>query len=242
MGEGLTLGPKIARLLAIHPDTAKLSQKGQSTLLGVVSSTISRWRSGREPKLEHLTRAAKIFGISSDDFQRPIDELEKMVGSSGHLDWAHSDWGLTSRFVSRWRPYWADTYEILKGTHLLCIRIPRPEREDVISCSLLLVSELLYSKGIRFSVVNIDDHGGKEHQVSYIYDGLAFPVADTIFFVGERVDGAEPLAMILDRPSMRAPTGGFLTAVGVAPGRHYPMSRRAVVIPQSTQILTIEEM
>jgi transcriptional regulator with XRE-family HTH domain len=36
--------------------------------IGVHTSTVSNWRDGTEPKLEHLTRLAKYFGV-------PIEEL-----------------------------------------------------------------------------------------------------------------------------------------------------------------------
>lgn len=36
--------------------------------IGVHTSTVSNWREGTEPKLEHLTRLAKYFGV-------PIEEL-----------------------------------------------------------------------------------------------------------------------------------------------------------------------
>lgn len=32
--------------------------------IGVHTSSVSNWRDGTEPKLEHLTRLAKYFGVS----------------------------------------------------------------------------------------------------------------------------------------------------------------------------------
>lgn len=35
--------------------------------IGVHTSTVSNWRDGTEPKLEHLARLAKYFGVSISD-------------------------------------------------------------------------------------------------------------------------------------------------------------------------------
>lgn len=38
--------------------------------IGVHTSTVSNWRDGTEPKLEHLSRLAKYFGVSIEELLR----------------------------------------------------------------------------------------------------------------------------------------------------------------------------
>lgn len=39
--------------------------------LGVHTSTVSNWRDGTEPKLDHLSRIAKYFGVTTDVLLAP---------------------------------------------------------------------------------------------------------------------------------------------------------------------------
>lgn len=241
--EKSSIGPNIVSALRTHAKTRGLSVKELCARLDINPSTLSRWERGRtEPEFAQRDRAAKLLGVRTEQLSLPNEQFLRLFADRA----PEGDWGFLfqSRMTERWRFLWEDVSQEFGGTYLTYVRLPRDGEEDLIAAAVFHILPLQRDRGIPFETVNIDDRRKDElgQEVIYRYSGLAFPVADTFLFIGEEDGCNEPLAIVVERPLKAMPMIGYILAVGVDLGRHYPMARRIFFLRRSREILHYREL
>ncbi len=233
-----SIGRNIVAALRTNQATRGLSLKQQAARLGVHPSTLSRWERGRTaPELAVCERAADMFGVRVEHLSLPTEDFLRLLANRP----LEGDFGffLRSRTTERWRFLWDEISEVFGGTYITYVRLPMEDEDDLIAAAIFNILPLERDRGIPFETINIDDRrkGELGQEVLYRYSGLGFPVADTFFFIGEEEGCNEPLVIILERPPKVMPMVGYIAAVGVDLGKHYPMARRIVFSHRSREIL-----
>ncbi|MBK3662628.1 helix-turn-helix transcriptional regulator [Bradyrhizobium diazoefficiens] len=204
-----------------------LSQKAQANRLGVNASTISRWLSGTEPRPTHLEQLAKVVGIvdlrlfylSHDEFLSGVKRLHTVV------DHAHIKPFIQLGSIEKHRHLWADCALRLRGTYILNTRVLT--NSALVARSLLRVFDE-NERGIPFDIHNVDNR--YQPARVYRYDGLMFPILDTLIFFAEEVSHDEPFVMITNLPQLKPPPYlvGYMLAVGVTDEMRRPAGSKAV--------------
>jgi transcriptional regulator with XRE-family HTH domain len=204
-----------------------LSRKTQAERLKVNPSTITRWFSGTEPRSTHLEQLAKVIGISDlkcfylshDQFVSYANNLHPVV------EHAHIKPFVQLGSIEKHKHQWGDCARRLKGTYILHTRVLT--NPALVARSLLRVLDK-NEHGISFDIHNIDNR--YQPARVYQYDGLMFPILDTVIFFAEEASHDEPFVMITNLPQLTPPPFlvGYMLAVGVNDEVRRPAGSKAV--------------
>lgn len=192
------------------------TSKEKAGILGVDKTSVGRWLKGSTPRDDHITALADLVGCNSKaDLYLPKQEFLLFAKTlKGTI--AYDDIRPVVQFASiaKHEHLWDECISRLQGTYFLYTRLLTNDQQ--VARSLLRIRDKS-KRGITFDIHNVDTRT-KPRRI-YKYDGLLFPIFDSVIFYAEEASFDEPLVMITTYSQVKAPETlvGYMLAVGVNP-------------------------
>ena len=210
--------------------------KHLAAALKVDRSTVNRLRHGTHPPTqERLEALSRFLDVPSQAWHEPPQQFADAFGRRRQAHTANASLpGRSVEMVSitAHRHLWASSFDIHRGQYVAWWRALGID--DCYAGSLVEIPSLDHH-GMRFSMLNpyIQDDADFGEVRCWRYEGLAFPVADYLYFYGEQEGGTyELLTMILTASPLSPPDllRGCLSGIYVKDGRKQIAVNVAVVL------------
>lgn len=223
-----------------HPSFAKLDKKSRASLFGVAPTTIARWPAGKGSlKQKYVIRTSEITGIPIDRFElHPSKFRSKAERAGGMKEYRGVKLELQLPSIVKHQYMWSECQKRVGGSYIMYTRSLSNPLE--IAKSLLRIRKKT-SRGIEFDIHNVENRPNPAEPHIYYYEGLLFPIHDSLLYIGEEASHDEPLAMITDFPQLVSPPllVGFMLAVGVKPGVRNQSGSRLIAKRRSVKLIEV---